>query len=661
MDFIKENENRKKILFAPYNPVKGVGSPLKRFEFKIDDQNSIWLPMSMKPKWGSSFTLSEMTKGKYDILLKQLHNDRLDHDFEFWCVSTIKIKPKLKTGKEDASGLVPFKLNYPQRLLLDDLEFQRIGNMPIREIITKARQWGGSTMIQFYCKWIAVRHMTNWNATIIGDVEKQSKAVRAMYETAIKNYPSDVQKLSFKNFQNSSDWKYIPERNCTISIASMQRPDKIRSEDLSMAHLTEVGMWKKTDGKEPKDVVQSVIGTIPLIPYTLIALESTAKGVGNYFHTAMLNAISGVSGFRPFFLAWFKIEIYTSEFKTKEEAIELYNNMNAQEQKMWLLGCTLEGIKWYRMKLAEFDGDGWRMQSEFPSDVSEAFQSTGSRVFAPDIVVQHRKTCKPPVWRGDVFPSINSFNKGADALKNVELKEMPNGSLSIWKMPNDPPVDEGYKMLNRYAMFADIGGRTHKADYSVITVVDRYWMMDGGVPEAVMTWRGHLDQDLFAWKCAQLGMILDEALLAMETNSLRKNKNTEGDHFFTILNEISDHYPNLYTRDNPEEIQNGLPTKYGFHTNHSSKGMIINSYNALLRDRGYVEFDEGALNEADTFENKPDGSQGARDGCHDDILITRAGATWLATSKAMSPPRIVKISDIKSKPPKNVSSYANFG
>jgi hypothetical protein len=50
---------------------------------------------------------------------------------------------------------------------------------------------------------------------------------------------------------------------------------------------------------------------------------------------------------------------------------------------------------------------------------------------------------------------------------------------------------------------------------------------------------------------------------------------------------------------------------------------VINKYVIMLREEGYIEREEEALNEARVYEKKEDGKYGAKDGRHDDILMTR--------------------------------------
>lgn len=85
---------------------------------------------------------------------------RMRHDFAFWCRTCVQIRDK-QTGT-----YVPFVLNRPQRKALAAMEEQRRKGEPIRIIMLKARQWGGSTLIQMYMAWIQIMHRENWHSFI---------------------------------------------------------------------------------------------------------------------------------------------------------------------------------------------------------------------------------------------------------------------------------------------------------------------------------------------------------------------------------------------------------------------------------------------------------------------------------------------------------------
>lgn len=66
--------------------------------------------------------------------------EKYKDNFQLWARECVRITDKL-------TGLpVPFELNMPQRRVLAMLEEMRLRGLPIRLIMLKARQWGGSTL-----------------------------------------------------------------------------------------------------------------------------------------------------------------------------------------------------------------------------------------------------------------------------------------------------------------------------------------------------------------------------------------------------------------------------------------------------------------------------------------------------------------------------------
>ena len=76
----------------------------------------------------------------------------------------------------------------------------------------------------------------------------------------------------------------VPSRNCKIKIGTAERPDSCRGGDYNLVHCSEVGIWKKTDGKSPEDILRSACSGVLYAPMTMIVYESTANGTGNFFH-----------------------------------------------------------------------------------------------------------------------------------------------------------------------------------------------------------------------------------------------------------------------------------------------------------------------------------------------------------------------------------------
>jgi hypothetical protein len=99
----------------------------------------------------------------------------------------------------------------------------------------------------------------------------------------------------------------------------------------------------------------------------------------------------------------------------------------------------------------------------------------------------------------------------------------------------------------------------------------------------------------------------------------------DGDQSTFILDLVKAEYDNLYARkQSPADIAEGLPRKYGFHTNVNTKPAIISWLITCVRDRLYVERDGRCLDEYTTYEKTQNGVYQALQGFHDDMLMTRA-------------------------------------
>ena len=633
------NSQRRAAFETPYEPVTGVGSPLQRVtvKFTLSKEYEWGIPEQMLEipvvrqlvKCGGDVHKCLETQGivpeaKNKIrFLTELTRARCKYDFEFWASQCVTIVDK-KNGHE-----IRFILNQPQRKLLKVFEEERLSGRPIRVILLKSRQWGGSTLTQIYMEWVQRFWKENWNSVIVGNVEEQARTIRAMYNLVARRHSPAIATFTLKNFEGSSKNKVLTETNSVISIGSMEKPENLRSAKIAMAHLSEIGFLKKTESKRPEDVIQTITGSVSHYPYTFIVKESTAKGVGNYFHKSWIAAKNGKSADIPVFVPWFEIEMYQMPI---EETIEDFvATLTEYEQHLWTLGATLEGIKWYRWKLADMLMDEWRMQAEFPSTDVEAFQSTGARVFPPSYVQNMRKHVISPEFVGDVFADAAT---GRDSLKNIRLEATKGGDLYIWLRP-----DEG-KWADRYVLSVDTGGTSNKADFSVISIIDRYMLQFGGALERAAVWRGHIDHDRLAWKAVQLATLYHNALIVVEKNYLDADVDNEGDASYTILNEIANCYSNLYHTTPVEKIRQGMSLNYGWHTNKSTKPLAIDTFKKLIRDSGYIEHYGRACDEADSYEWKPDGSIGAVDGEHDDVVMSTAiGATVALDTRFLGAPR----------------------
>ena len=666
---LAEDARRTAARKIPYDPVSGKLSPGRRFPFSCPglEPSVMYLPVAMKelPEVKSLMSGSALTSvfpGSPDNARRRWFRLRCRYDFPFWAYKTVRIKCKGDGGSLDG----PFLLNAPQRKLVGEFEKMREEGLPIRVVLVKARQWGGSTVTQMYMLWIQLMRRLSFNSLIVGHQNSSTEEVITMAKKALDAYPRDLisddgevvpeKEKVYVSGGLSRSAICIPRRNFRIKAGSAERPDSSRGGDYSLVHLTEVGLWRKTQGKAPEDIIRAATSGVLLQPETMIVMESTANGVGTFFHREYEAARRGASIYRPVFVAWYEIDKYTMPVADRRGMAERMvrrrecsftdDERFATGQYIWELwesGATLEAIAWYESTRQGY-GNADQMCSEFPSNDVEAFVNSGANVFNRSKALLLKKRCMPPVRSGELAAR---GDHGPRALEGISFEDDPNGRLKVWDMPEVDEAGESEGVFDRYLTVVDVGGRNIKADWSVIAVFDRVRMAAGsgrGCPAVAAQWRGHCDMDLLAWNAARIARWYGNSLLVIESNTLEtrdRDRYVDGDQSAFILNQLRDCYPNLYARrQSPEDIREGVPRKYGFHTNVSTKPMVISNLVRVVREGLYIERDAACVDEYLTYERRPNGSYGAVTGKHDDMLMTRAIGLHICFNEMVAPRRI---------------------
>lgn len=694
-----ENRRRKALIFTEYDPLTGVGCwgyPGRRVKVCLPDCfiPEMWVPQECMEthlfrglaEWGSVRGFIEhYMKREYSPTLSrlvqmELCKTRAREDPEFAMYLTDKIEDKV-TG-----DLIPFRLNYPQRKLLSLMEDIRHRGEAIRVIILKARQWGGSTLSQLYIKWMQDYRHDGWNAIILSQVKGTSKKIKAMYRKALQNQPGWTigypgVRLQLSPFENSTDDFVVSDgirtlRRSTLTVASFDNFDNVRGSNFHCAHYSEVAYWKKTPEHDPEGVISSISAGIRNQADNIEIFESTGRGASGFFYDKCQQAMSKDNNdayhfiFIPFYDIENDMEAVADEHKFAKWLYE-HRNLSScplgfrEEGKfffrMWKLGATFEAINWYRHFRNKFMTHAF-MATEAPVDEVEAFRSSGNLIFNPySIDAMQQEEMKEPLHYGRIVVAMTKSGKddvGVSPLQKhemrskktirssrVELTDGRAGDLKIWALPNN----EVMKVRHRYLVSVDIGGTSSRSDYSVFTVVDRMGMIKsiGDKPAVVARWRGHLRHDLLAWHAAALAHYYDDALLVIESNTSDRERggNTEGDHFGTIIEEISGYYPNLYQRNSlPDNVRDRIEMKYGFHTNKLTKSWVIDNLLACVDDMLYHEPDAEMYRELRIYERREDGSMGNIEGAgnHDDVLMSTGIAMWVCFNDMPKPEWIRK-------------------
>lgn len=673
-EILAENEERLVKLYADYDPITGEKAPGERAHLCIQDfpipvQNvpveMLADPLIKKISVCGSIQEYLATTDDFDDcenlptvddLRMEIFRIRFSEDFPFWAFYEIRIEDKI-TGM-----MVPFKLNGPQIIVLLKCEELRRAGKPINLIICKARQWGGSTFCIFYQWWIglyiAVKHsfaVCAQTKSVAGNITKMLMRAMETYDAWSLRLPAN-ETLTLVRDNTSGEYVIKDSKGDQVSrssirIGSVEKPDSLRGYAGEGAHFSETGVWKDTPEKRPADLIRSIAGGILLQANTMQVIESTPKGAGNFFHQEYMRAKNGKSAYHAVFISWMQIPHDTLPIEDLRAFAEwLYRNKDNDIISgewldsgryywgLWKQGATLQGIFWYmhQRKTVESHAD---MASEAPSNDIEAFKFSGTTVFSEQDIAELRESCCAPKYRGNL---VSLAQKGSDALRGIRFIDNPHGELMVWAKP-----DKSVKISNRYLAVVDVGGRSKKADWSVIRVFDRFPMIYGGKPIVVAEQRYHTDHDLLAYDAARIAKWYDNALLVIESNTLEtqdQERDTDGNLTEYILDVIADAYDNLYARkSSAEKIGESSPTKWGFHTNTSTKPMVIMHLAACIRDKTWVERSEYCCAELALYQKDEKGRFGAPpgEGMHDDEVMATAIGLWVCFCD-MELPKIIK-------------------
>ncbi len=541
--------------------------------------------------------------------LKQILEIR--SDFYRFCNNNLYIKDK-------SARIVKFKPNKPQKALIDYVLWCIQQGVPIRVIILKARQMGLSTAVEAIIYWWT---STNKNITsvIIGHEDASAKNLYMMFRRYYDN--SNVlfkPTIKYNTRTDLSFERYDEEGNqvglgSVIKTATAKNTSAGRSDTIQLLHASEVGEWE--NGEE---LVASIMQTVPMLANTMIFLESTAKGRGNYFHKEWRAAEKGENNFKPFFFPWWLIDEYTmegddlgklSEYEeflvaTIEKGYDTWHGEHYDVDKDEIPGK----IRFYRAKAKEFASDPVRMFQEYPTTAHEAFIASGANVFdqlaLEALERESDELSEIPRYKIDIGDSYEDYY--ISPVPYDDKIEENNGPLKVWKDPE--PSHE-------YVIGADVAEGLAHGDYSVAEVVDTVTM------ETVARWRGHVDPDRFGEILAAIGTHYNYALIGVEVNN----------HGLTTVQKLRDiYYTNLYKRESGYDEDFEEPTSHlGWKTDMRTKRLAIDTLILIIREGINKDKDPVFIEEAFAYVRDDRGRTNAEEGEHDDTIMAKAIAFQL--------------------------------
>lgn len=532
---------------------------------------------------------------------EKLFFHKLKNDKPWYIENFLKIRDK-------TASIVPFKLNNAQKIVMDIMKKDEEEGKPKRYIVLKARQMGLSTLFEGLIFQDTSTH-ENKNSLIIAHEEQASSNLFAMSKLYFENIPELIRPmkkyangkvLSFENPTPDENEKLQnPGLRSKISIATAGSGEVGRSATYHNIHASEVAFFP-----DAKTTMLGLLQAVPDQPNTMVVMESTANGVGDWFHEMWKKAERGENEFTPIFLPWFIQPEYTRPFRSEAERQQLINeystvsvdgNGNPLRTYEWELkekfGLTWEQLNWRKYTMAnKCQGDEILFMQEYPSTPEEAFISSGRPKFSIKVLKKYQTITKKPIRRGYLMEQDGK----------IAFLDDDKGYISIWKMPEEDRT---------YSLGADVAEGLVHGDYSVGFVGDNESF------DLVAKWHGHIDPDLFGAELVKLARFYNEAYLGVEGNN----------HGLTTLTTIKKlEYYNVFFSKSYDRIADLMTQKLGWYTTPRTKPLMIDKLAEFVREMYLGIYDDELIGEMFTYIIEDNGATNAQPGAHDDMVMACA-------------------------------------
>jgi len=427
-------------------------------------------------------------------------------------------------------------INYAQEDFLTEVENQINENGDVRIIVLKARQLGISTIIEgiIFCMSMMFR---DYQSLIISHESDSAEHILTMTKRYWNTY-------SFKDFHdeqyNGRKQLAWSDLQSNIVIATAKNTGAGRSKTLHALHASEVAFWD-----QPEELITGLRQAIPAQGITMIFYESTANGVGNFFHKTWEDSTRGDSEFIPKFYPWHEHPEYTAKYIPRAMAAKfaLLNNITKEEKALRSMGIGDARLLWRRWAIANLcQGDVEKFHQEYPTTPHEAFLSTGRNVFSINHLLEHYRPMRPKRGR------LRRVGQ------QVEFAEHPDGELNIYRFPS---ADQNWGI---YQIGAD-PTHTIAGDQACAQVLNRRTLEQAAVLAM------HTDPIEFAKQLDLLGRFYNLAVIAPEK---------EGPGYATVGHLLGANYPRVWESQKVDKTPGKISGDvFGWGTNKATKAMAM--------------------------------------------------------------------------------------
>lgn len=548
--------------------------------------------------------------------------------------------------KDRSAGLTTPRPNFLQNLTQEVISrFEELG-LPIRIIGLKPRQKGSTTFFSAadYCH---LRRKAA-HACVIGGQLSQTKEVEEMLKTYNSNDKfnwGNTGEINSKEgrWSNGSRLKFETAGDRLAGIAGTYQ----------VLHGTEVARWASFGVANAADVLANIVKCVPLLPDTMIILESTAEGASGDYYKRWLGAVDSdlfLSGqvvlqpgqyvrvFAPFF------EFDDSAMRlTEEQKAYIQNTLDSEDEfagerdlleihgrndnGTMRLGTVVEDfdaweqLAWRRWSIREeCKRDKANFDRDYPKSWRSAFQASGNLRFNQTGLAMIRK-------RAALFTPTHGIIEETKQ-RRFAFRQTERGEAKVTIF--EKPIRNCRYILAIDPMTGEqqVGGPDPDMN-GVFVLRSGYWDAQGKWRKKCVAARlvqNRWDPDVVevgAWGLARCYGGQSGCKIAIEMNQ---------DRGITEL--LKKRGADLYQREIFNQREQRMSKALGYQTNVKTRETLVDSLAKAIRE--WDTPGDGidipcvqALDQCDNFVRKANGRSEHADGWHDDDVMGIALANEL--------------------------------
>jgi hypothetical protein len=542
--------------------------------------------------------------------------DRLEKDDSKWiddeifhCMTDVRYFLSnyyaIKTEDEGFKGLYPF---WDSQELLHD-EFRRLEKQfgRVKAIVNKARQMGGSTYVsgELFQKTIFSEHV---NTIVVAQDAKQSRFILDMYAAAIDFLPWWMRPRiryqeagAFIDFDEKDETQRLlrPGLKTRIYADNGNKPTGAgRGQTFGRGHLDELAFWV-----DPETLTESMFPTMNSLDGFYVMI-STPRGRNTPWHNLWKSAESGDIDWNPIYIPFYRREkTYSLPIPKGEKFVLTEDEILLREQVLRDEEFFIkdEVLNWRRKTAKGFldtHGDEKKFNQEYSAKAEDSFQSSSPTAYPLGIINRLSKLTRPPLFIGEI-----EYDFDAGRPKPRIHKVQPGERISYPKRENRFHIWEMPEQGAAYSVGVDVslgsGG-----DYSCCQVIKTSDLL---ADKQVACWHGYIDPESLAEVVLAICWMYNEALAAVEVNSMGMATNNRLVRGFE--------YENIYRYKHLDKMTRWMTDTIGFWTTDKTKRALMSKMSKTLAD-GTLEVPDKFT--VDEFYDFTEG--GAMDG-HDDYMM----------------------------------------